>query len=400
MAYPTLEVAVAFGSPPTLLGGVTSYAFTDITSYVRVVSIRRGKQHELDRYEAGTATLVLDNRDRRFDPDYAAGPYYDNVRVMAWIRIRATTDGGGSWKSVYTGLVESWEPHYEQGQGSAGGDAIATVTCGDGFRIVGLRRVTASFASQTAGIRVSAIFTSVGFPSYTIFGTGTTLIAQDVSEVSALQLAQDVERSDGGILFSAATGMIRFYTRVYMSGLARFAVSNATFGDSGAELPYEGLGYSYDDSQIWNRITARLHGTANSDQSVSDSTSAAWYLERQLDIGDLLLTSAAELTDRLNYLLHRYKDPYRRATQMRVTGESPGGDWAEILDLDLHDRITVTRRPPGGGTITADYSVERIEHDISPGGPWDVTFGLVPAAIDQFWILGTSTLGSDTRLGY
>jgi hypothetical protein len=63
----------------------------DITSYVLEFEINRGFPGELDTVaDAGTATIVLDNRDRRFDPSYAAGPYFGNLKPGKQVRIRVT----------------------------------------------------------------------------------------------------------------------------------------------------------------------------------------------------------------------------------------------------------------------------------------------------------------------
>lgn len=68
MAVPYLTTEVMFTSP----------TWTDISAYVRSATIKRGS-NRVDsptvRYEAGTAELRLDNRDRRFDPTNLAGPY-------------------------------------------------------------------------------------------------------------------------------------------------------------------------------------------------------------------------------------------------------------------------------------------------------------------------------------
>ncbi|WP_068925043.1 hypothetical protein [Planobispora rosea] len=68
MAFPTITVECMFNDP----------TWTDISAWTRGVSIRRGASRvdsPLLRYEAGTATIRLDNRDRRFDPTNLAGPY-------------------------------------------------------------------------------------------------------------------------------------------------------------------------------------------------------------------------------------------------------------------------------------------------------------------------------------
>ncbi len=44
--------------------------WTDVTDRVRGVSIQRGRSNELDTFSTGSAMVELDNRDRRFDPDF------------------------------------------------------------------------------------------------------------------------------------------------------------------------------------------------------------------------------------------------------------------------------------------------------------------------------------------
>ena len=40
----------------------------DVTEYVKSVQLRRGRSGSLDNFEAGSATIVLNNNDRGFDP--------------------------------------------------------------------------------------------------------------------------------------------------------------------------------------------------------------------------------------------------------------------------------------------------------------------------------------------
>jgi hypothetical protein len=55
--------------------------WTDVTPYFRGATVSRGSS-KVDspvlRYEAGTAEIALDNRDRRFDPTNLSGPYVEN----------------------------------------------------------------------------------------------------------------------------------------------------------------------------------------------------------------------------------------------------------------------------------------------------------------------------------
>jgi hypothetical protein len=62
-------------------------AFSDITSYVRSVSISRGKDELLDGFSAGSVSIELDNRDRRFDPLFTSSPYNGDIVPRREVRV-------------------------------------------------------------------------------------------------------------------------------------------------------------------------------------------------------------------------------------------------------------------------------------------------------------------------
>ncbi len=85
MGWPTtIRAQIAFDSDPN-----DTPIWEDVSGYVYSFSLRRGRQHELDRVEAGTAMVTLDNQDRRFDPSNADGPYYPNVVPMRRLQLAA-----------------------------------------------------------------------------------------------------------------------------------------------------------------------------------------------------------------------------------------------------------------------------------------------------------------------
>lgn len=100
---PTLVVEVAFTSDSL----DTTPTWVDITSYVRSGSVRSGRSNELDEYQTGSCALTLDNRTRRFDPLYAAGPYYGNLKARRLCRISATY--GATTYRLFQGFVSGWK---------------------------------------------------------------------------------------------------------------------------------------------------------------------------------------------------------------------------------------------------------------------------------------------------
>jgi hypothetical protein len=74
VSVPQIITEVMFNSP----------TWTDISTYVRRLNIKRGSNRvdsPILLYDAGTATIDLDNRDRRFDPTNLAGPYVSNTTM-------------------------------------------------------------------------------------------------------------------------------------------------------------------------------------------------------------------------------------------------------------------------------------------------------------------------------
>ena len=133
--FPLLLVEVAFASSPT----AASQTWTDVTDYVRALSIRRGRDHELQRAEAGTLSVVLDNRDRRFDPTYTSGAYYPNVLPMRQIRVRAYWNG--TVYDLFRGFVEQWPQAWPEN----GKDAVVEVTAFDALGALQLAKTIQSY---------------------------------------------------------------------------------------------------------------------------------------------------------------------------------------------------------------------------------------------------------------
>jgi len=123
-----VTVEAAFGDDPL----DTSPSWTDISAYVRDVSISRGRQSEFAKYAPGTATIRLDNRDRRFDPEYTSGPYYGDLVPMVPVRVTSNYNGGTDY-TLYYGFITGWPTVYNQ----ANTDAVSIVKAIDANRLLG-----------------------------------------------------------------------------------------------------------------------------------------------------------------------------------------------------------------------------------------------------------------------
>lgn len=142
-----LVVEIAFGSANPF---TSSPSWTNVSAYVRSVNVRRGRWTELsNRVDAGTATVRLDNSDRRFDPTYTSGAYYPNVVPMKQIRIRMTYSA--TTYDLYRGFIDEWPQTWTKGNGGTTGlgvDSEVTITCTDSFGVFANNIVTDRYALE------------------------------------------------------------------------------------------------------------------------------------------------------------------------------------------------------------------------------------------------------------
>lgn len=404
MARPTITVRIAFATDPL----DPSPVWTDVSAYVRgeiPIAIRRGRQYELNRIEAGTVNMGLDNRDRRFDPTNSSSPYYPNVIPMRKINIQAV------WSStpydLYTGYVENWPPNWP-----AGYDSTVQISCVDGFKYFANTQITINFpAGDDAGHYIkggglngsTSILNSLSWPSGDQNVNAGNSVLQPISIIgqNVLQLLQQLTESENGYLFMATDGKIFFRERHHRLLASTSITSQSTFGDGGgSELPYVDLRPSFDDTNIANDIHVTRSG--GTEQIAQDATSQAHYFKRTLSKTGLLITTDNEASDAAYWLLGQYKDAGLRFQRLTVAGPMNDSLWPHVLGRDISHRITATKRPPGGGTLTQDCFIEGVEHTISRDD-WLTSWDLSPASSQSYWVLEDPILGildSTTRLVY
>lgn len=109
-------------SPTTAPGAAPSWE--DITTLVRSGRVSRGRQSEFDRTSAGTLSLVVDNRDRLFDPEH-------NSNARPNRRIRVTVGSGADERPVFDGLIDAMPQAYR-----GPGDALVQLTATDAFKLL------------------------------------------------------------------------------------------------------------------------------------------------------------------------------------------------------------------------------------------------------------------------
>jgi hypothetical protein len=360
--------------------------WSDISGYVRQIATHRRFSREVGVWEAGTATLVLDNRDGRFSPDNLAGPYVTAgvTAIRPWRPVRIVATYNAISYYVYSGYALDWLESWTLAA-TGQGDAIVTVPCTDEFGVLaGFDSLAVSpvGAGETAGRRIHRVLDNAGHTGPRAIDTGSnTMQATTLSQntVAELKLVTD---SEGGGLFVDVDGTITFERQYALIENARSNTVQATFGDAGgSELPYSDIQLSYAGDLIRSIVSfARVGGTA---QTVVDATARALYKDRKETRTDLVCETDAQALALAVFFLARYKDPERRIQRITVLPRANASLLLpQVLGRRVRDLVRVIRRPPGGHTVTRDCHVAGVHHTITPDW-WSTDFDLWSATVTQ-----------------
>lgn len=405
MAFPTVTVEAAFGDAPF----ATTPTYTDLSTYARVATIKRGRPTNLARVEAATGAVELDNRDLRFDPLNTGSPYSPNVKPLVRFRISAVYNA--VTYRLLTAYVHRWPP-----AGGAKVKTYTTVDLRDAFAVLANASLPAdSYPAEATGLRIARTLDAVGFPAADRVldpGTATVVAATIEADADAKALAHllDVTETELGVFFIDGQGRAVFRDRHARFDDPADYTAVATFGDGGgSELQWDDVVPDFDVDKVVNDW--RVTPSGGTVVTKEDSASITAY-GRRSSTRSPLTEDANDATAQAEYLLATTKDPLVRWEKLVLrpshfaAGALQDSLFAQALGREIGDRITVKVRPPGGAyTVSQDAYIEGIEHAIKDQD-WTTTFLLSPADPNTvggagYWILADATYGvmdTTTRL--
>lgn len=369
--------------------------WTDVTADVVSVSTSQGTQRfdgPTLRSEAGRFTVRLKDTDRSYDPTNLDGPYVaagvTQVTPMRAGRVRATW--AGTTYNVIRGFADTWDIEYS-GEPNV---AFVTVPCTDGFKVLARFAGIAGSpvgAGEDTGARINRILDNAGWPaSDRTIATGDSTVQATTLEGNALDLIFLTADTELGEAYIDGAGKLVSRNRHASMTETRSNTSQATFGDAGSELPYHAITPVYDHLKVVNIVRATRVGGTQQVAEVATSDLPASY-----DRSDLLLETDEETDEWANFLLYQNKDAEYRFAEMEIRPQTaPATLFPQVLGRKLGDRITVLRRPPGGGDpIERDVFIRGISHDITPGS-WVTKWALQSATKFSFLTLDNPQLGT------
>ena len=371
----------------------------DVSPYAQDLSISRGRSDQLQNFNAGTCSVRLLNRDRRFDPINESSPYYNPVTNESGVAPRRKVTVFSDGVALFTGRITDIDVSYEPNNPNANSEnSYVTITAADDFVLLANAFTDSVItpAEELSGARVSTILDlpAVNYPATRDIDTGSATLGGGATfdidaNTNILTYLQQVATSEQGYFFVAANGDLTFTDRI----AASFAAVSAVFSDAGTDIPYTSLSVMYGQEFLYNKVVCQVEG--GTDQAANDVASQTEYGISTLNLSGLLLVDDAAALTLATDLLDRYKLPEYRFDKLQTIYNPLGsGDRATLTGVDVADVVSITRTFLTGTplSVTKEYSIENIRHVITPS-THTVEFGLAVADLVYEFILDDATFG-------
>lgn len=372
------------GGTEGLLGG--GEILVDVTAFLKSFQITRGKSRDLDRYQAGQATVSFQNDERVFDPTYAAGQYFGQIEPRRQIRI--TVDD----VVQFEGTIDDWNINYDQG-----GNSVSVAQAFDGFaNLANITLTSFSPSQELSGARVNAALDNIDWPEEkrAVDDGNATLEAQTDQSIEILGYLQTIADSEPGEVFIDKNGNVKFVERN-----AGFAADRPLFADDGTGIPYTLVSVIFGTELLFNEVT-----TTNSTQSATaiNSTSVNLYGKRDLDRATFL-SDLTQLENLSEFLSQRFADPEFRFEVLEIDlSNLETAERAEMIGLELGDVVEVKFTPSG-----IPPAIERFGRVISLSSNFQPTQEIMRIGLQStqgaLFVLGDAEfgkLGGESGLGF
>jgi hypothetical protein len=344
------------------------------------------------------------------------------VKPLNHVKVEAVWNGSSF--PLFRGFVQSYPQDWP-----ARKDAISVIEAEDAFSLMALYELEDQpIAEQSAGAHISAVLSAFGWPevgtippgsnwwqlgkvgsselgSTTYLGGDLRFIDEGRSTIMALtatgnmleHLLNVAENTDRGTLYVGPAGDI-----VFKQKRAPHAPVIGIWGDAEGEHDYFDFRIRFDAAQWYNDVRVSRRGDATEHVAKDQPSIDAGDGARTLSVTDTLFSTSAAASSLASELLSLFGEPIIYPLQLIMRPKADSAIWPLILGLPLMSKITVHRRPPGGGDmISLDCYIIGITYVI--GQFWEITWDLAASEpLFEAWYLGVagmSELGTTTILG-
>ena len=389
-----------------VLDGTTEFA--SVLDGVNQVYVRRGRRDKGDQFGAGTMSFTMLDTSGIFMPFDETSPYYDTPNAkpgLAPMRtVRLSRYSATNVKEyLFIGKIVNFDYNF-----ALGGLDTVTVFCADDFYLLSQTYLDAyNVSEELSSVRLSAILDrpEVAFPAasrdittgtQTLGGSSAFTISQGTNVLGYLSLINEAEQ---GRLFMSRDGDLTFQPRIGVT----LDPSVADFHDNGTNIPFNGIGITFEADQVTNRAVVQILGS-NSPQIANDAGSQATYFIQTYTITNSLLHNDAAALSLAIYLLDPNPEPrYTSLTTAFAMLSSAQRDTVAVIDVG--DTITIEKSFAPGTTpasLAQTLSVEGVEHTIDVNRGHSVTYFTSPTIVVYELILDDLSFGiinADNVLG-
>lgn len=378
------------------LGPTTDFA--DITASATQINVRRGRRDQGDQFSAGTMSFTINDVDGVFNPFDETSPYYNTPEALPGLApLRAVEliryDAGNNPEYLYRGQIVNYEYNF-----SLDGLDQVVVYCADNFYLLSQTFMDElNVGVETSGQRINTVLDlpEVNYPTGAArnINTGTVNLGHDApytvpAGTNVLSyLTQINQTAEFGRLFVSRAGVLTFTPRTgtTLSGPV------ADFHDDGTNIPYDGLGITFEADQVINRV--QIENLNTTVATAEDLASQALFFIQTNSITNSLLDNS-ELAAAATYLLDPYPEARYNSVET-VFGALTNAQRDTVAIIDINDTISIEKQFVTGNTITTlaqELSIEGIEHTITLDGHRVALF-TSPTTIVYELILDDATYG-------
>lgn len=341
----------------------TGSNYVDITSLIKDVSIRRGRNRLQAKFEAGSCVVEIYDQTGDWNPENPLSPYYGLLIPLRKIQVYA--DFNGTRYYLFTGFITNYVTNFNIGTNEV---SRVRFECTDAFRLFAgaqINTIPGTPAGQLTGARINAILDELDYPSglRDISAGDTTLQADPGGARTALAALRTVEDSELGGFYLDAEGRATFLSRSQIT--QSLGSVSYTFADDGTGIAYQQAAVNYDADLLINDVTVqRLNGTA---QNVFNQSSIDTYFIHSGTRSGILVETDQVSLDMASMLLSTRSDVELRIDSIQLNLED-GSDIPRCeagLALELLDAVTVKKDMPGSTQAIQTLLVQGLSHDFS-----------------------------------
>ena len=238
MDYGASTNAIILDDPVAGVIGSTDYfiegqpLYVDVTTYVKAVSINRGRQN---RYrdatgQPGTATIILEDRDWYFSLVNTASPYYNSTKGRLGFELNSNVRISRNGTYLFVGIISQYQQNIEKPNRS-----VITVNCSDKlFQLNNIKVNQDVVVAERSDVRIGKVLTSAGVFAGVAdrnleVGVANLGTAPIDSSSSVMDYLMRVNTSEQGRIFVSASGVFNFDRRL----IGELQSINAVLSDAG-----------------------------------------------------------------------------------------------------------------------------------------------------------------------